>query len=109
MIKIFRIHTLLILLFFLNACSTVKEGFKNQKKGSSEEFLVEKKSPLVMPPDYEELPTPNSNSNENYEDQGNEKVKKLIVNSENQSTEASELKNTNKSFQKSIIDKIKSN
>ena len=107
MIKISRINTLLILLFFLNACATVKEGFTNQKKGSSEEFLVEKKSPLVMPPDYEELPTPNSN--ENDEDQDNEKVKKLIVNSKNQSTEASELKNSNKSFQKSIIDKIKSN
>lgn len=107
MIKISRINTLLILLFFLNACSTVKEGFTNQKKGSSEEFLVEKKSPLVMPPDYEELPTPNSN--ENDEDQDNEKVKKLLVNSKNQSTEASELKNSNKSFQKSIIDKIKSN
>ena len=76
------------------------------KKGSNDEFLVEKKSPLVMPPDYEELPTPNSN--ENDEDQDNEKVKKLLVNSKNQSTEASELKNSNKSFQKSIIDKIKS-
>ena len=106
MIKISRIHTLIILLFFLNACSSVKEGFTNQKKGSNDEFLVEKKSPLVMPPDYEELPTPNLNKND--EDEDNEKVKKLIVNNENQSNEATELNNSNKSFQKSIIDKIKS-
>ena len=106
MIKISRIHTLIILLFFLNACSSVKEGFTNQKKGSNDEFLVEKKSPLVMPPDYEELPTPNLNKND--EDEDDEKVKKLIATNENQSNEATELNNSNKSFQKSIIDKIKS-
>ena len=106
MIKISKIRTLIILLFFLNACSTVKEGFTNQKKGSNDEFLVEKKSPLVMPPDYEELPTPNLNKND--EDEDDEKVKKLIVTNENQSNEATELNNSNKSFQKSIIDKIKS-
>ena len=106
MIKISRIHTLIILLFFLNACSTVKEGFTNQKKGSNDEFLVEKKSPLVMPPDYEELPTPNLNKND--EDEDDEKVKKLLVTNENQSNEATELNNSNKTFQKSIIDKIKS-
>ena len=107
MIKIYRIHTLIILLFFLNACSSVIEGFTNQKKGSNDEFLVEKKSPLVMPPDYEELPTPNLNKN--YEDEeDDEKVKKLLITNENQSNEATELNNSNKSFQKSIIDKIKS-
>ena len=30
----------------------MKDGFSNQKKNNSDEFLVEKKSPLVMPPDY---------------------------------------------------------
>ena len=59
-----------------------------------------------MPPDYEELPTPNLNKND--EDEDDEKVKKLIVTNENQSNEATELNNSNKSFQKSIIDKIKS-
>ena len=107
MIKAFRINTLIILLIFLNACSAVKEGISNQKKGGNEEFLVEKKSPLVMPPDYEELPTPNLSKNDKDEDK--EKVKKLLVNSQDQITETTELNNSNKSFQKSIIDKIKSN
>ena len=30
----------------------------NKKKNGSDEFLVEKKSPLVMPPNYDELPIP---------------------------------------------------
>ena len=42
----------------LYSCGTIKEGFTNQKKNSTDEFLVEKKSPLIMPPSYGELPVP---------------------------------------------------
>src|SRR5210317_260792 len=53
------LNSILILAFFLlQNCSTIKEGFTSQKKNSVDEFLVEKKSPLVMPPDFEELPVP---------------------------------------------------
>ena len=46
---------------FLFSCGGLKEGFTNQKKNNSDEFLVEKKAPLVMPPDYKELPKPKNN------------------------------------------------
>ena len=46
---------------FLFSCSGLKKGFSNQKKNNSDEFLVEKKAPLVMPPDYKELPKPKTN------------------------------------------------
>ena len=46
------------LLFFISSCSTLKDGFESQRKNSTEEFLVEKKRPLVMPPDYNKLPIP---------------------------------------------------
>jgi len=39
-----------IALIILSGCNTAKKAFKNPKKNSSDEFLVEKKSPLVMPP-----------------------------------------------------------
>src|SRR5210317_2457282 len=42
----------------LGNCSTLKEGFTNNKKNGTDEFLVEKKQPLVMPPDFEKLPLP---------------------------------------------------
>ena len=32
----------LILILFLYGCGTIKEGFVNQKKNSSDEFLVQK-------------------------------------------------------------------
>ena len=49
---------LTIVFFTFQSCETVKEGFTSQKKKSTDEFLVEKKSPLVMPPDFNELPLP---------------------------------------------------
>ena len=57
--KKIKIYTLTIFFFIaLQSCGTIKEGFSSQKKNSSDEFLVEKKSPLVMPPNFDELPTP---------------------------------------------------
>ena len=64
--KFYKILIILNLLLFLQACGTVKEGFSNQKKNSSYEFLVEKKAPLVMPPNYNELPVPKSKKIEKH-------------------------------------------
>ena len=59
--KKIKIYTLTIFFFIaLQSCGTIKEGFSSQKKNSSDEFLVEKKSPLVMPPNFDELPTPHN-------------------------------------------------
>ena len=37
---------------------SIKRGLTGQKKASTDEFLVEKKDPLVLPPQFEQLPTP---------------------------------------------------
>jgi PBP1b-binding outer membrane lipoprotein LpoB len=50
MIKIL-ILILLLLALFISSCNSVKRAFDPQRKNSTEEFLVEKKSPLSMPPD----------------------------------------------------------
>ena len=47
--------TMFVLLY---GCNTVRKGFQPDKR-SGEEFLVEKKSPLVMPPEFNDLPIPN--------------------------------------------------
>ena len=52
-------------MFFLESCGTwdqVKKGLTGEKITSTDEFLVEKKDPLIKPPDFEELPVPGSNS-----------------------------------------------
>ena len=48
--------TLLTFILFLNGCGTAKKAFSPERKNSSQEFLVEKKSPLALPPDFDELP-----------------------------------------------------
>ena len=92
---------------FVSSCGSVKEGFSSQKKNNSDEFLVEKKSPLLMPPDYNELPIPNSeNTNENKE---NDQIKDLISNSENNETVLDNANDNTGSIESLILGKIKNN
>lgn len=56
---------LLLLILLLESCGTwdeVKKGLTGQKTSSTDEFLVEKKDPLIKPPNFEELPVPGSDS-----------------------------------------------
>ena len=56
---------LLILTTFLNACQGIKDGLSGRKSENSDEFLVQKKNALVVPPDFMKLPKPDSeNSND---------------------------------------------
>jgi len=63
-----------LIFFLLSACSgtwdSVKRGMTGQKDNSTDEFLVEKKDPLILPPRFEELPTPSdASSNKITEDE----------------------------------------
>ena len=48
-----HIFYLLITIFFLGGCQSVKEGLTGQKKSNSDEFLIEKKNPLILPPKFD--------------------------------------------------------
>lgn len=49
---------LFILIISLNSCQSVKDALSGKKYESSDEFLVIKKNPLVLPPDFGRLPEP---------------------------------------------------
>ena len=57
-----KIAYIIVLTFIVTSCGdtlgSVKRGLTGEKKMSTDEFLIQKKDPLVMPPDYENLPTP---------------------------------------------------
>ena len=60
-----KLTSLLITLTVLSGCTTLKEGLEGNKKSkSAEEFLIEKKNPLVLPPDFSKLPVPKNSSEE---------------------------------------------
>ena len=99
----------LIILFFFNSCGTVKEGFSMQKKDNTDEFLVEKKNPLKLPPDFDQLPVPNS-ENDIKKDTKEDAVKALIT-SNNSTSENIENNNSqkNKNLENFLLEKIKNN
>ena len=92
---------------FFNSCGTVKEAFDPQRKNSSEEFLVEKKSPLSMPPDFDELPVPKQNS-ENEQDQ-NTDIELLLQKLKKDNNQKTNIKDMDQNFLQLILDKIKNN
>ena len=56
-----KIIYILSIIFLITSCETmgsVKRGLTGEKQESTDEFMIKKKDPLIMPPDYENFPTP---------------------------------------------------
>ena len=104
-----NIKSSLLIIFstiLITSCGSVKKAFDPQNKNTSDEFLVEKKSPLSMPPSFEELPIP-SNQKINEVNQKNS-IKSLITDKKI-SDEKIINAEADKDFEQSILDKIKNN
>ena len=105
--KIFKISKLLFFLFFLYSCG-VGEALQGKKRSDQgDEFLIDKKNPLTMPPDFDKLPKPgeaNIKSTKDIEsDQSN--IENLLKNSEIKKETLSSKQST--SIENSILKKIK--
>ena len=105
--KIFKLITIIISIIALNSCGSVKDGFSSQKKDSLDEFLVKKKSPLIMPPSFNELPVPQESS-QMSKSVDEKDLKSLIIDKKTGEQDNQNL-NQNINFENSIIDKIKNN
>ena len=97
--------SLIIILTCLSGCQALKDGLEGNKKSkSAEEFLVEKKNPLILPPEFKKLPTPGSSPSENLEETDFD-IDKILGKKKNNNT-----KNTNSSqssLEEFIIKQIK--
>ena len=95
-------YLLIFILFFFVSCGDVGKALRNEKIRTTDEFLIKKKEPLVLPPNYEEIPEPDTKitKKENPE----EKIKKMLKTSPNQKTKSTQ---NSKSLEKSILEKIK--
>lgn len=97
-------YFLILLVFIITSCGTVTEAGKilrNEKKATNDEFLIQKKDPLVLPPNYEIVPSPDSiNKKKTSND---EKIKEILKapRSENIKTKKST------STEESILNKIR--
>ena len=97
----------LIVLFFTASCGgtwdSVKRGLTGQKSNSTDEFLVEKKDPLILPPNFEDLPQPSQASR--HEEEIEDFQKKL----EGLSIDTTETDNSqsSKGSEQSILEQIR--
>ena len=104
--KYLKISIILSFSLFVISCSTLKEGFSNQKKNNSDEFLVEKKKPLTMPPDFDVLPEPKIKQRSIEEDSSS--IKSLIL-KENENDSIIETTNQENKLEQSLLEKIQKN
>ena len=104
-----KFNKIIIFLFFalfLFSCSGAKDALQGKKRSEqSDEFLVQKKNPLAMPPDYEKLPAPGNQevSPETFSE--NDEVKDLLNIQEGEISNSNNNDNS-KDLESSIIEKI---
>ena len=89
------------------SCQSVKNALSGVKQENSDEFLVQKKNPLVLPPDFTDLPEPIEESPEVAEVQIEEDIEKLLqvqdsINTTNNTSDSS-------SIESFVLKKIKEN
>ena len=102
-----KISLFILLLIVTSSCQSIKDGLSGKKGENSDEFLVQKKNPLVLPPDFTDLPEPFEESSKVTDVQIEEDIEKLLgmensVKNTNNTTNSS-------SIESFVLKKIKEN
>ena len=61
MIKVLKIFMFSMMLM-LSSCQGMKDALSGRQQDNSDEFLIKKKNPLVIPPEFGKLPEPKENT-----------------------------------------------
>ena len=106
--KFKKIIILLFSILFLFSCSGAKDALQGKKRSdNSDEFLVEKKNPLTVPPDIDELPVPlDQEEQSQIENQDDIQIKQVLKVDENQDTNIECDVEKEQCLEKSILEKI---
>ena len=106
--KFKKIIIFLSSLLFLLSCSGAKDALQGKKRSdNSDEFLVEKKNPLTVPPDIDELPVPLDQEDQSQtNDQEDINIKKVLKIDENKDANVESNNENQNSLEKTILEKI---
>ena len=107
MSKLIKINKLLFLMLFLYSCG-VGEALQGKKRSEQgDEFLIDKKNPLVLPPDFDKLPKPGEASIKSTKDIKSDQsnIENLLKKSKIEDDTSSSEQST--SIESSILKKIK--
>ena len=96
----------LITLIVLSGCAGAKDALQGKKRSEgSDEFLIEKKNPLTMPPDIEDLPVP-VNKEKNQSTQDDNKIKNMLNKDNKDKLKNSSESSENNSLETTILEQI---
>ena len=110
-----KILSLFILTIFLTSCENIRKGMGVQKD-TPDEFLIEKRSPLVMPPNFDLLPPDSAATQDNNQnvkkDEKKDSLKEIFNKNLDSKEKEKNIEPNNKeissgSLEKSILDKIR--
>tara|TARA_B100001996_G_C18382284_1_gene485835 strand:+ start:144 stop:470 length:327 start_codon:yes stop_codon:yes gene_type:complete len=97
----------LLSLIFLYSCAGLTDALENKKRSeNSDEFLVEKKNPLTVPPDMNELPVPLDQEEQKSNEDDSTDIKKVLQIDETQESIDENSDGENKNLEQSILEKI---
>ena len=101
----FKNLIIIIALIFVYSCSGAKDALQGKKRSEqSDEFLVEKKNPLELPPDFDDLPVPLEQGEEENIQANNEQDIKNIL--EIDTNEENSQETNSQSLEQLILEKI---
>ena len=123
--KINKLYIIVLtFLFIVSACAKLSEGMTGTKRSkSSDEFFVHKKKPLVLPPNFNDMPMPKQTQKKQTQDndienllgikkqtqtQNDNDIENLLKIKKNTSSNTSQ-SSSDKSLEKSILEKINKN
>ena len=101
-----KLFLFFLVFIFLNACQAAKDGLTQQKRSNADEFLVEKKNPLVLPPSFGDLPTPDDNKIKQQNNDEASDIKNLLSKDGSTKSQSSKITGTS-NIETSVLEKIK--
>ena len=93
------------MLFTITSCQNLKDALQGKKYESSDEFLVIKKNPLVLPPNFNELPTPKDVADNTQIENIEDEIEDLLSSIKDNDGEAEE--SSSSETESFVLEKIK--
>ena len=78
------ITVILLSTMFISGCNSIKETLSGKKKNNTDEFLVKKKNPLILPPNFDDLPMPQEKAIKDNDKDINLDLSKVLSQSKNE-------------------------
>ena len=95
------------MLFTITSCQNLKDALQGKKYESSDEFLVIKKNPLVLPPNFNELPTPKDVADNTQIENIEDEIEDLLSSIKDNDGETKESSSSSSDTESFVLEKIK--